>query len=202
MLYYAGYLTINAYDPENADLSLIFPNTEVSRSFSSQLISELTPRNAHAITRLAVAAAKILRAQSLLDSSSSFMLQDLLNQALANIGYQLLLSRENQYQLAFFMFFCAGGLRTRIEEVTQDGRIDIVIEMRQCIYVIELKIEQPAAMGIAQIKAKDYVRKFKHLNLPMWAVGINLAGKSDDNSNPRNAVLELAAELITQQTQL
>lgn len=217
MLYYAGYLTINSYDPESSLLTLVPPNIEVSQAFSNQLISELVPRQATAITTIAVAITKLLQAQSFDLSSTArknpstgsgravaftpefiegSRLQDLLNQALANIGYQLLLSREDQYQLAFFMLFNSGGLRTRVEDVTQDGRIDIVIEMRHCLYIIELKIEQPAAVGIEQIKAKDYVRKFKHMNLPVWAIGIKLAGKKEDETAPRNAVLELATEII------
>lgn len=125
MLYYAGYLTIRTHDSHKKTVSLSFPNTEVSRAFSNQLISELSPGQATAI--------------------------------------------------------------------------------------------QPAAVGIAQIKAKEYVRKFKHLNLPVWAIGIKLAGRAGHSSQneawkkdgdvsgealaksedaPRNAVLELAAENI------
>lgn len=190
MLYYAGYLTIGAYDPETSTLSLRFPNTEVSRAFSTRLINELVPEKLTALVYIANEITKTLRAQSF-DS-----LQSLFNQALANIGYQLLLSREDQYQLAFFMLLNCGGLRARVEEVTQDGRIDIIIEMHTCVYILELKIDQAAVDAIGQIKNKDYARKYRHLNVPIWAIGLKLAAKQKDKDAPRNAVLELLAEQI------
>ncbi len=193
MLYYAGYLTIDSYDPIMKKLSLIFPNLEVSSAFSKQLINELMPERSSALTDIAVEVTKELRAQSL------DRLQDLLNQAFANYGYSVLLSQEKNYQIALFTFFATGGLRTRIEDVTQDGRIDIVIEMRHCVYIIELKVDQTSADAITQIKTKDYARKYRHLNVPIWAIGVNLAGKKQGKkgkAKQTNEVLELVGERL------
>lgn len=125
---------------------------------------------------------------------------------LACVGYMLMQPREDLYQLAFFMTLSAGGLKTRVEEVTQDGRIDIVIEMHSLIYIIELKIDQSPEKAIQQIKDKKYALKYQSSGAAIWAIGISLAGKQRSlkkpaakepkKTLPKNAVKALAAELL------
>jgi len=190
LLYFGGYLTINSYDSTLKQLTLDFPNSEVSNAFSRSLIREIAPNTINAIALIAAKVAQAFQEQQFAS------LQDLFNQALANIGYQLLLSQERQYQLAFFMLLNAGSLRARVEEVTQDGRIDISIEMRHVIYILELKINEAPEKAIAQIKTKDYARKYRHLDLPIWGIGIKLAGKAKKETSQKNAVLALFAERL------
>ncbi|MBM3886345.1 hypothetical protein FJ364_00285 [Candidatus Dependentiae bacterium] len=190
LLYFGGYLTIDSYDATLKQLTLNFPNTEVSNAFARSLIREIAPNTINAIALIAAKITKSFWEQQF------DQLKDLFNQALANIGYQLLLSQERQYQIAFFMLLNAGNLRTRIEEVTQDGRIDISVEMRHTIYIIELKIDEAPEKAIAQIKTKDYAKKYRHLDLPIWGIGVKLAGAPKKETSKKNAVLALLAERL------
>ncbi|MBM3886954.1 hypothetical protein FJ364_03390 [Candidatus Dependentiae bacterium] len=168
LLYFASYFTIEKY--ERRKLTFKFPNGEVGTAFFEQLIDELDPEHSGAILDLAIDVVLALEDQEFGN------LQNLLNQALANAGYQLILSREDQYQLFFVMLLHAGDCLPRVEEVTQDGRIDISITMRHVAYLLELKINGTPQKAIDQIKEKDYARKFRHLKRPIWAIGIKLAG--------------------------
>lgn len=190
LLYFGGYLTIESFSPSTKKLSLFWPNAEVSSAFTKQLLKELMPENSTMIKDVAIEICNNLRMQKF------DRLKELFNQILACIGYKMILALERQYQLIFFMLLSAGGLKTRVEEVTQDGRIDIVVELHKLIYILELKIGDSAENAIQQIKDKDYARKYRKPGDMIWAIGIGVAGKSKDEDKPKNAVNDLVVEAL------
>jgi hypothetical protein len=190
LLYYAGYLTIKSSGGTvlNAILTLDFPNATVATAFSDALLPVITQLQDAAVSRLVVALQNALCGEQL------DQLQQLLNDALANVSYTLLPkaderpARENMYQVIFTILFTACGVRVTTEEHTNRGRIDMVLEIEDIVYVLELKMDQPAAVAMTQIKEKEYPAKFRHTGKKLYAVGIAI-----------NSATRSVAEVLWQQ---
>ncbi|MBM3893379.1 hypothetical protein FJ365_03205 [Candidatus Dependentiae bacterium] len=174
LLYYAGYLTMKACTGSSLRtmLTLDFPNASVAMAFSEALLPEVMNLQNTTVSRL------VFELQNVLCDQQLDQLQELLNDALANVSYTLLPkgderpARENMYQIIFTILFTACGVRVTTEEHTNRGRIDMVLEVEDMVYVVELKMDQPAAVAMAQIKEKEYSAKFKHTGKQLYAVGI------------------------------
>jgi hypothetical protein len=171
LLYYAGYTTIKNYDREFKLVSLDFPNAEVAQSFSRHLLPLVTEKNATAILNLAQKL-KLILLQNRFEE-----LMPTLNQALAQLPYHLFGTQESYYQTVFYLLFNAGTAVTIAEDMMNRGRADITVLLSKSIFIFELKMNQSAAIAIAQIKEKNYASKYLHLGRKIYAVGINLSSK-------------------------
>ena len=58
------------------------------------------------------------------------------------------------------------------EVPTSDGRIDMVLKTKRCIYILELKYKKNADTAIDQIEAKDYAAAFADDKRKKYKVGI------------------------------
>ncbi len=191
LLYYAGYVTMKACTGTqfNTMITLDFPNESVKKAFAEALLPEITQLQDIMISRLVMALQHALAEQQL------DQLQQLLNDALANVSYTLLAkadekpANENLYHIIFTILFSACGMRVTNEEHTNRGRMDIVIDLDDVIYVIELKINQPARVALDQIKDRQYPAKFRHLGKKLYAVGVSI-------STAQRLVQEVAWEAI------
>ncbi|MDW8205529.1 MAG: PD-(D/E)XK nuclease domain-containing protein, partial [Cytophagales bacterium] len=63
------------------------------------------------------------------------------------------------------------------EVQTAKGRIDVVVHTAEAFFVIEFKVNGSAAEAIAQIKARDYHRKYLHHNKQVILIGLGCADK-------------------------
>ncbi len=174
MLYYAGYLTLKHCF--NKKVTLGFPNAEVAGAFSDALLPALLQKSVFFVAGL-IDEIHDLFCQERLDD-----LKQLLNDALAPVAYPVLaqpaasaeLLPERVYQIAFYYLFIASKMPTTLEDMTNRGRIDIVVEGPRSFYIFELKINEPASVAIAQIKEKEYTAKFRHKGKQLYAVGISI----------------------------
>jgi ATP-dependent exoDNAse (exonuclease V) beta subunit len=67
----------------------------------------------------------------------------------------------------------AGGSPADIELLTSEGRIDMVVKLKDKIYIMEFKCNQSADKAIEQIKEKDYISRFKFQGVELYILGIN-----------------------------
>ncbi len=63
------------------------------------------------------------------------------------------------------------------EVYTSDGWMDSVVKTASHIYIFEFKINQTAAVALAQIRDKDYADKYALENKTIVKVGINFNTK-------------------------
>ena len=70
-----------------------------------------------------------------------------------------------------------------------DGRIDMVVDLPNDIYIVEFKLDKPAAEAMSQIKGKDYAGKYALLKKRITLVGISFS------SEKRTIVEELVEEI-------
>jgi hypothetical protein len=139
LLFQTGYLTITSYDPESQTYTISYPNKEVADSMMRILAPMMTQQRSFAPWQLlAVKLKKALAAQNL------EVFCQLLRTFLADIPYTLHIGLEKYYQTIFYMLMKFMGAEIYIEEATNVGRIDAVLQTPTHIYVIELKLDKKA----------------------------------------------------------
>ena len=108
----------------------------------------------------------------------------------ADIPYSLT-DRQNEqmWQTIVYVVLRSIGVNVDGEVQTNDGRIDMVVDLPDDIYIVEFKLDRPAAEAMEQIKDKDYAGKYalsgKRINL----IGISFSAEK------RTIVEELVEEI-------
>lgn len=178
LFYYAGYATMQTYDSDSEKIHLGYPNLEVSTATARELIKLFKIDQSSAINDLALNIAKSLRTHQF-DA-----LKDLFDQALAQLTYQIIDSTEHFFQAVVLLILQMGRLRAEAEVPTNNGSMDIVITLPNEIIIIELKFNKLAAEGLAQIKDKNYAKKFRAAGTKLMAVGLSITlDKADEKNN-------------------
>lgn len=171
VLYQSGYLTIKYYDPEFDMVTLGFPNLEVERGFYEGLLnaysgdgqeeSEFAVREFINDVRSGHIERFMLRLQSFFADFpyDSFNLSNL----------------EQHYQDVVYILAKLMGLYTHIEYMTSSGRIDLLIQTAEYIYILEFKIDKSAQEAIEQIESKAYMLPFKADGRKVVKIGANFS---------------------------
>ncbi len=189
LLYYAGYATMQEFDSHTRYVRLGYPNSEIAEATSKELFalfvgsSELSPTH-----KIALKIADCLQSHQL-DN-----LKDLFNQALAQLTYKIILNHEKYFQTVILLMLNMTRLRAHAEIPTNDGSMDIVVETRSEIFIIELKFNKPAAEGLRQIKDKNYAKKFKIQGLPITAIGLSITLQKE--ADMHKCVADVAIEKL------
>ncbi|QTA81532.1 PD-(D/E)XK endonuclease-like domain-containing protein [Desulfonema limicola] len=71
------------------------------------------------------------------------------------------------------MIVSASGINARSEVLTCTGRIDMIMEFADKLYIIEFKCSQSAQAGIKQILEKKYAEPYKKTGKKIILMGIN-----------------------------
>ncbi len=162
LIYFAGYLTIK--EGNKNVLILTFPNKEVRTSFTKSLVK----RYAGIQTGFFID-----NAETALKNHNLVQLVKVLNDYYVQHPYTLL-EKEKGYQLAFYSFFVMmGGVAQRAEESTLLGRSDIVLEAKNDIYVIEMKLDKSATEALQQVKDMKYHQKYLGSKKTIHLIGLN-----------------------------
>ena len=171
-LYQSGYLTIKGYI--NGTYLLGIPNFEVRQALNEIVLPTLAMRknndlqstqaflNAHLSVGNLPEAMKCLKAL-IADVPYS-------NKKLASMDM------EERYRLILSTIFNAIGCRVEVEKMIATGRIDMVVEVINFIYVLELKLSNNGGVDAAeeQMKAKQYAEPFKADKRKVIALAIEL----------------------------
>ena len=171
-LYQSGYLTIKGYI--NGTYLLGIPNFEVRQALNEIVLPTLAMRknndlqstqaflNAHLSVGNLPEAMKCLKAL-IADVPYS-------NKKLASMNM------EERYRLILSTIFNAIGCRVEVEKMIATGRIDMVVETTNFIYVLELKLSNNGGVDAAeeQMKAKQYAEPFKADKRKVIALAIEL----------------------------
>ena len=158
-LYQSGYLTIKDY--QMGVYILGFPNQEVRQALYDTVLPALTLRKSGDVQSTQSDLLLALQLGNLDDAKVA------LKALIADVPYSnkklASMHMEERYRLILSTIFNAIGLRVEVEKMIATGRIDMVVEATNFIYVLELKLSNnggiPAAE--AQIKARQYAEPFK-----------------------------------------
>ena len=185
LLYQTGYLTIVGC--ENLDglryYRLDFPNREVRSSFLEFLVPAYTSTDDRRSGVAVFSAAKALYAHDV----PAFLKN--LKYFFQNIPYDLT-DRQNEqmWQAIVYVVLKAIGMTVDAEVRTFDGRIDMTCETPSDNYIIEFKLDRPAAEAMAQIRGKDYAAHFAASRKRLTLIAISFS------SEKRTIVEELVEE--------
>lgn len=169
LIYQSGYLTIKEYDELFKVYTLGFPNREVEEGFIKFLVPYYisTPKASsgfsirHFVKEIQNGKAEefILRLQTLF----------------ADGDYQVMGDKEVYFQNTLYVFFKLLGFYVDVERHTTDGRMDILIQATQFVYIIELKVNQSADVALQQIENKGYALPFANDQRKLFKIGINFS---------------------------
>lgn len=166
LLFQTGYLTILDYDPESELYTLGYPNDEVRFAFVKKLSGYFTPVPEAQVPSLLDELVQALKAHDLEE------VFEILNVFYARVDYSIRLKHEKYYQTIFYILFTLLGYRIRVEENTNKGRMDAVVETEDRIYIFEFKLNMDAEAAMKQIKERAYFQKYLRTSKALTLVGV------------------------------
>ncbi len=170
LMWQTGYLTIRAYDKSIRAYKLDFPNREVREAFFESLLDEFAELRVSAVNQVALKCRQQLEHYELTPFIAT------ISALFAKIPYSLFANgSEAFYHAVFVAMLEAMEIKVRAEEQTNIGRIDLVIEMANCIYIIELKFNKSAGIALEQIETNKYKQRYSTENKDLLLVGINFS---------------------------
>ena len=174
-LYQSGYLTIKGY--QMGVYILGFPNNEVRQALYETVLPALTLRSAGGIQSTQSGLFLALQLGNLPQ------VMKCLKALIADVPYSnkklASMDMEERYRLIMSTIFNAIGCRVEVEKMIVTGRIDMVVEATNIIYVLELKLSNNGGIDAAteQIRAKQYIEPFKADKRKVVALAIELDDK-------------------------
>ena len=169
-LFQSGYLTITGYNDMFRLYQLGFPNQEVKNGFLNCLLKYYVPMSPdmsgttliyqlwHSITE---------------GNPKSFM--QILSSLFANTSYQIQGETEKDFQYAMYIISALLGEYVQVERTTSNGRIDLIIQTKEFIYIFELKVNADADAALRQIDEKGYARPFEGDSRKLFKIGVNFS---------------------------
>ena len=197
LMFQTGYLTIQDHNPEENSYRLDFPNQEVRESFFDSLLDELTDINPLSVTR---AAEQLRQDLASLDLAAFFRA---INIHFAKVPYHAYKdAREGFYQAIFFILLERSGIHTRSEEPTSKGRIDLVVQMADTTFILELKVDQSAEVALSQAEAKQYKERYLQDSKQIVVIGISFSTQSRDIADWQGKVYDQDGKLAQELQQV
>jgi len=171
-LYQSGYLTIKGYI--NGTYLLGIPNFEVRQALNEIVLPTLAMRknndlqSTQAFLNVHLSLGNLPKAMKCLKALIADVPYS--NKKLASMDM------EERYRLIMSTIFNAIGCRVEVEKMIATGRIDMVVETTNFIYVLELKLSNNGGVDAAteQMKAKQYAEPFKADKRKVIALAIEL----------------------------
>ncbi|MDE5878147.1 MAG: ATP-binding protein [Muribaculaceae bacterium] len=173
LLFQTGYLTIKSYEADEEVYRLGVPNREVMNGIMYGLLPYVADSGDSNLTTDLYSLRKSANA-----GDADAMLR-CLRSFLAGVSNRLTRKMpEIYYENNLYILFTLTGLKTSVEVDTSDGRMDVLMECRRHIYIIELKLDRSAEEALEQIRRKHYALSLERRGLPVTLIGINFSTKT------------------------
>ena len=177
LLYQSGYMTIKGYDKMSKLYELALPNQEIKVGLFGSLLPHYLERHTTsgntAIARMSV--------QIRLGNIEGAL--QLLKDFLETVPYCDNTHYEGHYQQMFYIIFALlSNYSIIVEPHTAKGRLDVMMETRETIYVMEMKFDKSADEALQQINDRKYAGSFAHRGKPVVKVGLNFLQKDGVSS--------------------
>ena len=186
LLFQTGYLTIKDFCQIGTSrrYGLRFPNLEIENSFLDNVVGAYVGQDPDISSGFAFDAAKALYSHDVPKFIKA------LKSLFRDIPYDMT-DRQNEqmWQTICYVVLRSIGVNVNGEVKTNDGRIDMVVDLPDDIYIVEFKLDRPAAEAMEQIKGKDYAGKYALSKKRVTLVGISFSAAK------RTIVEELVEDL-------
>ena len=173
LLYQSGYITIKGYDKMSQLFTLDLPNKEIKVGLFECLLPNYLEGMYAEEGDVAIAQMSVLIRQGDMDGALR-----LLQEFLGTVPYCNNTNYEGHYQqMLFIIFTLLTHFVVDVEVHTPNGRVDVVMETTDTLYLIELKLNQSAQAAMQQINLKQYDQRFARCGKPIVKVGVNFDAK-------------------------
>lgn len=173
LLYQSGYITIKGYDKMSQLFTLDLPNKEIKVGLFESLLPYYLEGMYAEEGDVAIAQMSVLIRQGDMDGALR-----LLQEFLGTVPYCNNTNYEGHYQQVLFIIFTLlTHFVVDVEVHTPNGRVDVVMETEDTLYLIELKLNKSAQAAILQINLKQYDQRFARCGKPIVKVGVNFDAK-------------------------
>ena len=172
LFFQTGYLTIKGYDPEYREYCLGFPNDEVKNGFLNFIYSDYIPARQSEESTVTARLARAIKS----GAPGDFMTT--LEALFASTTYQVQGEAEKDFQYAMYIIMELLGEYVKAEYATSNGRIDLLIQTADYIYIIELKVDSSPETALRQIEEKGYSKPFVSDSRKLFSIGVNFTTKT------------------------
>ena len=168
LMFQTGYLTIQAYHEQTDQYTLAFPNREVQEAFFDSLVASFSPREAVA-------------EEACYEALARFQPTYFFEQVKAKIAAfpSLFFSRaqERTYHMLLLAIMKGLGLPVAAEVMTTLGRIDLLLDMPEVTYVLELKLDKSSSEALQQIHEKGYYAPYLRQGKSVGLIGVSFSSQ-------------------------
>jgi len=168
LLFQTGYVTI--HDMRDGLYVLAYPNEEVKNAFLRYLLFS------HTQDISGSESSKFIKLSACLRKEEFNAFFETVTAIFASIPYTLNTKRDESYfHTLFYLMVSASGADVGTEILTSRGRIDLVVEFSDKVFIMEFKCNQNADTALKQILAKGYGDKYKQSGKKLFLIGINFS---------------------------
>ena len=173
LLYQSGYITIKGYDKMSQLFTLDLPNKEIKVGLFESLLPYYLEGMYAEEGDVAIAQMSVLIRQGDMDGALR-----LFQEFLGTVPYCNNTNYEGHYQQVLFIIFTLlTHFVVDVEVHTPNGRVDVVMETEDTLYLIELKLNKSAQSAMQQLNLKQYGQRFARCGKPIVKVGVNFDAK-------------------------
>lgn len=174
LLYQSGYLTLTDYNEEFKEYTLDFPNEEVRTGFFRYLVNNYIYDAERSIKSPFYIGEFIRDIRN--GNAEQFMQR--LNAFLSDGDYQIAGDMELYFQNVMVIVFKMLGIYVQTERHTSNGRVDVVMQTNDYIYIVELKLDGNADEALNQIEEKQYAAPFAMDERKIIRIGATFGSES------------------------
>ena len=96
----------------------------------------------------------------------------------ADTTYEVIRDQELHYENVLFIVFKLVGFYAKVEYHTSEGRIDLVLQTDNFIYIMEFKLNGTAEEALQQINDKHYALPFEMDGRKLFKIGVNFSAET------------------------
>ncbi|MEM9885245.1 MAG: AAA family ATPase [Bacteroidota bacterium] len=182
LLFQTGYLTIKSTETRKnrTKYFLGYPNEEVRLSMIYNLTEAFTYKRSSTVGSV------FIKMEEGLNEGKVEIFVEQLEILLSDISYHLLPKKKNDKRTEFEMwegyfhtiiYLVASfmGFYVQAEITKHKGRLDLLVEADEYLYLMEFKLEESIENAIEQIKERQYVLAYKNSPKTIYLVGVTFS---------------------------
>ncbi|MEO1219007.1 MAG: AAA family ATPase [Bacteroidota bacterium] len=187
LMFQTGYLTIKGYHALVKQYTLAFPNREVQEAFIDSLVRHFAPHN------MPIADACY---EALVQHQPAFFF-DQIKADIAAFPYSLFSrAQERTYHMVLLGIIKGMGLPVAAEVMTNRGRIDLLLDMLEVTYILELKLNKSPEEALQQIHEQGYYEPYLNQGKKVGLLGVNFSSKMRNVADWRGVLLDQEGQEI------
>jgi len=191
LLFQTGYLTIKKADlgVYESRYVLGYPNLEVRKSMMRHLVESFTFQSSSLV------AESLIKMQRGLKQGDLALFFDQLSIILSNLKYnwqppkqykteiELFKMWEGYFHAILYLIMAHMEMFVKAEVAHHKGRLDLLAETNNFVYLMEFKLDGTAEKALIQIKERQYAAPYKNTPKTVFLIGINFSNEERNIEN-------------------